>query len=180
MLVVYWLFRKAVPGKVRGLFRWLQICSSAFMAFSHGSNDGQKFIGAFSLALLLGGVLPTFHIPMWVILLCAAVMALGTAIGGWRIIKTLGSGVTKLKTHQGFAAELAAAGTITLASSFGIPLSTTHTISTAIMGVGAVRRTRAVRWSVTRELGIAWLLTFPICAGISWTAVKLITMFQES
>ncbi|MDP2998649.1 MAG: inorganic phosphate transporter [Bryobacterales bacterium] len=178
MLVVYWLFRKAVPGKVRGLFRWLQICSSAFMAFSHGSNDGQKFIGAFTLALLLGGVLPTFHIPMWVIFLCAAVMALGTAIGGWRIIRTLGRRITKLKTHQGFAAELAAAGTITLASSFGIPLSTTHTISTSIMGVGAVRRTRAVRWSVTRELVIAWLLTFPICAGISWAVVKLIRMLH--
>lgn len=178
MLVIYWLFRKAVPCKVRGLFRWLQICSSAFMAFSHGSNDGQKFIGAFVLALLLGGVLPTFHIPIWVVFLCAAVMALGTCIGGWRIIRTLGSRVTNLKTHQGFAAEVAAAGTITLASSFGIPLSTTHTISTSIVGVGAVRRTRAVRWSVTRDLVIAWLLTFPICAAISWTVVKLITMLH--
>ena len=138
MVAICWLFQNAVPGKVAGLFRWLQICSSAFMAFSHGSNDGQKFMGTFVLALLLGGVLPSFHIPVWVMLLCAAVMAMGTAIGGWRIIKTLGSGVTKLKTHQGFAAELAAAGTITLASSFGIPLSTTHTISTSIMGVGAV------------------------------------------
>ena len=85
MLAIYWIFRKAVPGKVRGLFRWFQIGSSAFMAFSHGSNDGQKFIGAFVLALLLGGVLPTFHIPIWVIFLCPAVMALGTGIGGWRI-----------------------------------------------------------------------------------------------
>ncbi|MBL8290884.1 MAG: inorganic phosphate transporter [Bryobacterales bacterium] len=178
MLVVYWFFRKAVPGTVRGLFRWLQICSSAFMAFSHGSNDGQKFVGAFVLALVLGGVLPTFHIPVWVILLCATVMAMGTAAGGWRIIKTLGSGVTKLKTHQGFAAELAAAGTITMASSFGIPLSTTHTISTSIMGVGSVRRIRAVRWSVTHDLVIAWLLTFPICAAISWTVVRLIMLIK--
>lgn len=146
------------------------------MAFSHGSNDGQKFIGAVALALLLGGVLPTFDIPIWVVFLCAAVMALGTGIGGWRIIRTLGRRITTLKTHQGFAAELAAAGTITLASAFGIPLSTTHTISTSIMGVGAVRRTRAVRWSVTRELVIAWLLTFPICAAITWTVVKLIRM----
>jgi len=176
MLAIYWMFRKAVPGKVRGLFRWLQICSSAGMAFSHGSNDGQKFIGAFVLALLLGGVLPTFHIPMWVILLCAAVMALGTSIGGWRIIRTLGWRITKLKSHQGFAAETAAAGTILLASGFGIPLSTTHTISASIMGVGAVRGMRMVRWREARRLVIAWLLTFPICAAISWTVVKLITM----
>lgn len=178
MTAVYWLFRKAAPGKVRGLLRWLQIGSSAFMAFSHGSNDGQKFIGAFVLALLLGGAVPSFQVPIWVILLCALVMALGTSIGGWKIIKTLGTKLTNLKTHQGFAAELAAAGTITMASAFGIPLSTTHTISTSIMGVGAVRRARAVRWGVTRELLIAWLVTFPICAAISWMAVKTIMMLQ--
>ncbi len=178
MVAVYWLFRRAVPGKVRGLLRWLQIGSSAFMAFSHGSNDGQKFIGAFVLALLLGGVVPTFQVPVWVVLLCALVMALGTSIGGWKIIKTLGSKVTNLKTHQGFAAELAAAGTITVASAFGIPLSTTHTISTSIIGVGSVNRSRAVRWGLTRELFVAWLLTFPICAAISWLSVKFILMFQ--
>jgi inorganic phosphate transporter, PiT family len=178
MIAVYWLFRKAVPGKVHGLLRCLQIGSSAFMAFSHGSNDGQKFIGAFVLALLLGGALPQFQVPMWVVLTCALVMALGTSIGGWKIIKTLGMKVTKLKTHQGLAAELAAAGTITMASAFGIPLSTTHTISTSIMGVGAVRRARAVRWGVTRELVVAWLLTFPICAAVSWLSVKLIMILQ--
>lgn len=174
MLAVYWLFRNAMPSRVRGLFRWLQICSSAFMAFSHGSNDGQKFIGAFTLALVLGGTLPAFHIPTWVIFLCAVTMALGTSIGGWRIIRTLGRRVTKLKTHQGFAAEVAAAGTIVLASGFGIPLSTTHTISASIIGTGAVRGVHAVRWGVTRELAIAWLLTFPSCAAISWTVVKIV------
>lgn len=178
MLAVYWLFRGAVPGKVRGLFQWLQICSSAFMAFSHGSNDGQKFIGAFTLALVLGGALSTFHIPVWVILLCAAAMALGTLLGGWRIIRTLGMRVTNLKAHQGFAAEMAAAGTITLASAFGIPLSTTHTISTSIMGVGVTRGVHAVRWGVTGDLVIAWVLTFPICAAISWGVVKLIMMLS--
>ena len=104
--VIFWLFRKAVPGKVRGLFRWLQVFSSAFMAFSHGSNDGQKFMGAFTLALVLGGVLPTFDIPLWVILVCAVVMAIGTITGGWRIIRTMGIRITKLETHQGFAAEM--------------------------------------------------------------------------
>jgi PiT family inorganic phosphate transporter len=132
---IFWLFRKAVPGKVRGLFRWAQVFSSGFMAFSHGSNDGQKFMGAFTLALVLGGVLPVFQIPFWVILLCAAVMALGTITGGWRIIQTMGMRISKLETHQGFAAEMAAASTITLASRLGIPLSTTPTITMAIVGV---------------------------------------------
>ena len=173
MLAIYWLCRKAAPSKVRRVFRWLQIASAAFMAFSHGSNDGQKFMGALTLALVLAGVLPTFVIPLWVIGLCAMVMALGTSIGGWRIMRTLGMRLTNLKTHQGFAAETAAAGTITVASALGIPLSTTHTISTAIMGVGAVHGLRAVRWGITQELVTAWVLTFPICAAISWGVVTL-------
>lgn len=174
MALVYRLFRKAVPGQVRGIFRWLQIGSSGLMAFSHGSNDGQKFMGAFTLALVLGNAQPEFHIHTWVIFLCAFVMAMGTIVGGWQIMKTMGVKMTKLETHQGFAAELAAASTIELASRLGIPLSTTHTISTSIMGVGAVRRVSAVRWGVTQQLLIAWILTFPICAGISWAVVKVI------
>jgi PiT family inorganic phosphate transporter len=174
MALVYNLFRRAVPGRMRTPFRALQIFSSGFMAFSHGSNDGQKFMGAFTLALVLGDVLPAFVIPTWVIFLCAGVMALGTITGGWRIMRTLGMRMTKLETHQGFAAESAAATTIELASRIGIPLSTTHTISTAIMGVGATRGLSAVRWGITRELVTAWVLTFPICAGISYGCVKLI------
>ncbi len=174
---IYWLFRRAVPGKVRGTFRGLQVLSSGFMAFSHGSNDGQKFMGAFTLALVLGNVLPEFVIPMWVIFLCAATMAVGTLTGGWRIIKTMGMRITKLEPHQGFAAEMAAATTITIASRLGIPLSTTHTISTAIVGVGAARGVSAVRWGVTVELVSAWILTFPICAIISWLVVKMARTF---
>lgn len=179
MVAVYWLFRSAVPARVRNTFRWLQICSSGFMAFSHGSNDGQKFIGAFCLALVLGGALPGFSIPLWVVFLCAGTMALGTSVGGWRIIRTLGRRMCKLKAHQGFAAETAAATTIMVASGLGIPLSTTHTISTSIMGVGIVRGSHAVRWSVGRELVMAWLLTFPICAAISWFVVTVITAVQR-
>jgi PiT family inorganic phosphate transporter len=171
--LIFWLFRSARPGKVRGLFRWLQVLSSGFMAFSHGSNDGQKFMGTFTMALMLAGILPSFQIPIWVILLCAAVMALGTLTGGWRIIKTMGMRLTKLETHQGFAAEMAAASTITLASKLGIPLSTTHTINTAIVGVGSARGLSAVRWGVTARIVTAWILTFPICAVISWLVVKL-------
>lgn len=175
---IYWLFRRAVPGKVRGTFRVLQVLSAGFMAFSHGSNDGQKFMGAFTLALVLGNVLPEFAIPTWVIFLCAATMALGTLTGGWRIIKTMGMKITKLEPHQGFAAEMAAATTITIASRLGIPLSTTHTISTAIVGVGAARGLSAVRWGVTANIVTAWILTFPICAGISWLVVKLVRAFS--
>ena len=134
-------------------------------------------MGAFTLALVIGNVLPEFVIPTWVIFLCAATMAVGTLTGGWRIIKTMGMRITKLEPHQGFAAEMAAATTITIASRFGIPLSTTHTISTAIVGVGAARGASAVRWGVTVELVSAWILTFPICAIISWLVVKIARTF---
>lgn len=174
--VVQGLFRNAVPGRVRGLFRGLQIISSAFMAFSHGSNDGQKFMGTFTLALVLAGVLPSFQIPVWVIFTCAGTMALGTLTGGWRIMRTMGMRITKLQAHQGFAAEMAAASTIEITSRLGIPLSTTHTITSAIVGVGTARGVRAVRWGVTVELITAWVLTFPICAIISWSSVKLIRL----
>ncbi|MBI4345439.1 MAG: inorganic phosphate transporter [Elusimicrobia bacterium] len=176
MAAIYWLFRKSSPGSVKGWFRWAQVLSSGFMAFSHGSNDGQKFMGTFTMALVIGGVLPSFEIPKWVMFLCAGTMALGTIVGGWEIMKTMGMKVTRLETHQGFAAEMAAASTIELASRMGIPLSTTHTISTAIMGVGSVRRASAVRWGVTAELITAWVLTFPICAAISWFVVKVMRL----
>ena len=171
MTAVYWLFRRAVPAKTRGTFRVLQIISSGFMAFTHGSNDGQKFMGVFTLSLMIAGVLPAFHIPLWVIFLCASVMALGTLTGGWRIIKTMGMKLTRLETHQGFAAEVAAASVIEAATRFGIPLSTTHTITSAIVGVGATRGGSAVNWGVTQRLVIAWILTFPICGLISYLVV---------
>ena len=173
MVAIYRIFARTSPGLVRRIFGKIQIFSAAFMAFSHGSNDGQKFIGVFSLVLLLGGVHSTFHVPIWVVLLCAATMGIGTSVGGWSIIKTMGMKLTKLEPVNGFAAETAAALTIEFASRFGIPLSTTHTISTAIMGVGATRRFSAVRWGVTRDIVMAWLLTFPLCGIIAWTVAKL-------
>lgn len=174
MASVYWIFRRRAPSTTRGTFRALQIFSSAFMAFTHGSNDGQKFMGVFTLALMIGGVLPEFAIPLWVILLCASVMALGTLTGGWKIIKTMGMKLTKLETHQGFAAEVAAATTIEIATRFGIPLSTTHTITSAIVGVGATRGISAINWRVTRQLVMAWVFTFPACGLISWTIVRIL------
>ena len=172
MFFIYRLFADSSPGVVRRLFGRLQILSAAFMAFSHGSNDGQKFIGVFTLALLLGGVLPEFQVPLWVILLCGLTMGIGTGVGGWRIVKTMGLNLTKLEPVNGFAAETSAALSIELASRLGIPLSTTHTINTAIMGVGTVRRFSAVRWGVGMEIVIAWILTFPVCGFVAWMVTK--------
>ncbi len=166
------------PGTVRKIFGRLQIVSAAFMAFSHGSNDGQKFIGVFTLSLLLGGIIPEFNVPIWVIIMCAATMGIGTAVGGWRIVKTMGLRLTKLEPVHGFAAETSAAMTIELATRLGIPLSTTHTINTSIIGVGATRRLSAVRWGVTLEIVAAWILTFPICGAIGWLATKLFLLLS--
>ncbi len=168
MVTIYWLFRRMNRIKASHLFGKLQIVSAAFMAFSHGSNDGQKFMGVFSLALFLSGVFPEFQVPMWVVFLCGAVMALGTGLGGWRIIRTMGGKVTRLEPVHGFAAETAASTAILLASRFGIPLSTTHTIGTAIMGVGATRRLSAVNWTVSRQIIATWLLTFPGCLVLGY------------
>lgn len=183
MVTVFRLFNKVPVGKVRNIFGKLQIFSSAFMAFSHGTNDGQKFIGVFALALALTGVIPmetfkdkAFQVPLWIILLCAITMGLGTAVGGWRIIKTMGFKITKLEPVHGFAAETGAALTIELASRLGIPLSTTHTINTAIMGVGATRRFSAVRWGVTAQIVTAWLLTFPCCGLIAFLVTKFVML----
>jgi PiT family inorganic phosphate transporter len=181
LFIMGWLYRllsASRPGSVRRKFGRLQIFSAAFMAFSHGSNDGQKFIGTFSLALLLGGILPEFQIPIWVILICAITMGIGTAVGGWRIVRTMGLRITKLEPVHGFAAETGAAMTIEIASRLGIPLSTTHTINTAIVGVGATRRFSAVRWGVTLEIVWAWILTFPVCGIIAWAVTKAFLLFR--
>lgn len=174
MVSLFWLFGRRHPGKVRRLFGRMQILSAALMAFGHGSNDGQKFIGVFSLALFLGGIFSEFHIPMWVILLCATTMGLGTATGGWRIIRTMGFRLTKLEPVHGFAAETGAGLTILVASHFGIPLSTTHTINTSIMGVGATRRLSAVRWGVAGNIVLAWILTFPVCGLIAYVVASIV------
>ena len=168
MTALNWGLRRASLSASRKVFSKLEILSAAFVAFSHGSNDGQKFMGVFTLALVLGGVMTQFTVPLWVILLCGTVMGLGTAIGGWRIIHTMGYKLTKLEPVHGFAAQTASGTAILLASSLGIPLSTTHCISTAIMGVGATRRFSAVRWGVARDIVTAWILTFPVCGVLGY------------
>jgi PiT family inorganic phosphate transporter len=173
MLALYRIFYHSRPGTIRRTFGRLQIISAAFMAFSHGSNDGQKFIGAFTLALMLGGLIPEFQVSIWVILLCAGTMGIGTALGGWKIIHTMGVRLTKLEPIHGFAAETSAALVIETASRMGIPLSTTHTIATSIMGVGATRRFSAVRWGIVGEIAMAWVLTFPACGLIAYLVAYL-------
>jgi PiT family inorganic phosphate transporter len=176
MLSLYWLLRRTHPATVTKYFSKLQMISAAFMAFSHGSNDGQKFMGVFALVMVLGGVSSQFNIPIWVMVLCGAVMGVGTATGGWRIIKTMGFKLTRLEPVHGFAAETSAGLSILLASAFGIPLSTTHTINISIMGVGATRRFSAVRWGVAGNIITAWILTFPVCGVLGYFFSWLMNM----
>lgn len=156
------------PGSLNKHFGRLQILSSAFMAFSHGMNDAQKAMGVITLALVTGGYLTSIEVPIWVVLSCALAMGFGTAAGGWRVIKTLGHQMLKLQPVHGFAAETAAISVIAGASSLGLPVSTTHVITTSIMGVGATRRLSAVRWGVARKIVMAWIITLPACIVIAW------------
>jgi len=176
MTSLYWILRRTSLSSIRGVFSRLQIPSAGFMAFSHGSNDGQKFMGIFTTALVKGGILAYFAVPVWVMLLCGTVMGIGTAFGGWRIIRTMGFKITKLEPVNGFAAEISGASAILLASRFGIPLSTTHCIGTAIMGVGATRRFSAVRWGIARNIVMTWIVTFPVCAALGWVIASLLKL----
>jgi PiT family inorganic phosphate transporter len=174
MSFLMWLFRKSTPTLVTSLFGRLQILSAAYMAFSHGSNDAQKTMGIITMALVSYYQLSDFHVPFWVIIVCATAMALGTAAGGWRIIKTLGVRLVQLRPIHGFAAETAAATVIEVASRIGLPLSTTHVISSTIMGVGASKRFSAVRWGVGGNIVLAWVLTIPACIVLAWIICSLL------
>jgi PiT family inorganic phosphate transporter len=174
MSFLMWLFKRSTPTLVTNIFGRLQILSAAYMAFSHGSNDAQKTMGIITMALVSYYHLADFHVPLWVILLCATAMAFGTAIGGWRIIKTLGVKLVQLRPIHGFAAETVAATVIEVASRIGLPLSTTHVISSTIMGVGASKRFSAVRWGVGGNIVVAWVLTIPACVILAWLICKLL------
>ena len=167
MVVIFNLFRRAHPKTMNDRFRRLQVLSAAYMAFSHGSNDAQKTMGVMTLALVSAGVLTEFKVPLWVIILAASAISLGTAAGGWRIIRTMGTKVVKLDPVHGFAAETTAATIIFGASTLGMPVSTTHVISSAILGVGSSDRFNAVHWGVARRIGIAWVLTLPASGSVA-------------
>ena len=163
MVTILWLFSRANPNTINKYFRRLQLLSSGIMAISHGTNDAQKTMGIITLALVSYSNLQTFEVPFWVILSCAVTMGLGTMAGGWRIIRTMGSKMIKLKPVHGFAAETSAAAVILSASHFGIPISTTHIISTSIMGVGSSKGVHAVKWGIVSNIVTAWVLTIPTC-----------------
>jgi inorganic phosphate transporter, PiT family len=165
-VAISWIFRRSSPLPVDRLFRRLQLVSAAAYSLGHGTNDAQKTMGIIAGVLVTAGYMKTFSIPMWVILAAHSAIALGTLSGGWRIIHTMGSKITRLQPVGGFAAETAGAITLFIASSAGVPVSTTHTISGAIVGVGAVRRLSAVRWGIAGQIVWAWVLTIPAAALI--------------
>src|SRR3990172_5354661 len=179
MIGIYWAFRGFQPSPLNRGFRKLQILSAAFMAFSHGSNDAQKSMGVITMALVSYGAIHTFHIPIWVILSCAAAMAFGTAMGGWRIIKTVGRDFVKLQPVHGFCAETSSAGVILTASALGIPISTTHVITSAILGVGLSQGLRKVNWDVGARIVWAWILTIPGSAVASYITYRLLAPALE-
>ena len=173
MIAIFWITRGARPARLSRIFRRLQMVSAGFMALSHGSNDAQKTMGIITMSLVAYGSVsatggPALQVPLWVVLACAVAMAMGTAAGGMRIIKTMGTKIIDLKPIHGFAAETAAAATILTSSALGMPVSTTHVITGCIMGAGASQRVSAVRWGVTTKILWAWVLTIPISAMVAW------------
>lgn len=167
MIAILWIVRNRSPLLLNRQFRKMQLLSASLMAFSHGANDAQKAMGIIALALVTGGYLETMEIPIWVKLACATSMALGTSVGGWRIISTMGTKIFKMESINGFAADLNSALVIFGATFLHLPVSTTHVVSGSIMGVGSAKRVRAVHWGVARSMLIAWVVTIPISAAIS-------------
>ncbi|NJD91035.1 MAG: inorganic phosphate transporter [Geobacter sp.] len=177
MVIIYWLFRNKAPSGLNKGFRRLQVVSAAFMAFSHGTADAQKSMGVITMALLSYGLIPTFDVPTWVKIACAVSMGIGTAAGGWRIIKTVGHDFVKLQPVHGFCVETASAGVILGASSLGMPVSTTHVITSTILGVGLSKRISAVNWGVAQRIVIAWVLTIPASAIVAYASYLLLSPF---
>jgi len=178
MVSVTWIFRRWHPFRLDQLFRRMQLVSAALYSLGHGGNDAQKTMGIITGLLVTAGYHKGFEIPFWVIIICHAAIALGTMFGGWRIVKTMGTKITKLQPFGGFCAETAGAITLFLATHLGIPVSTTHTITGAIIGVGATRRISAVKWGVAGTIVWAWILTIPLAAlvaAISYLAIRAVT-----
>jgi PiT family inorganic phosphate transporter len=177
MTALSWVFRNAARKPLGRSFRRLQVFSAGYMAFAHGSNDAQKTMGIITLALFSAGVIPSVDVPAWVIVIAASAISLGTAIGGWRIMHTMGHRVVELEPIHGFAAETTAATVLLATAHLGMPVSTTHVISSAIMGVGASRGVRGVRWGVARRILVAWVLTIPaagLVGGATWYVLSAI------
>jgi PiT family inorganic phosphate transporter len=178
VLIVSWIFVRATPYAVDSTFRTLQFASASMYSLGHGGNDAQKTMGIIAVLLYSQGYMEGgFHVPFWVVITCQAAMGLGTLFGGWRIVKTMGSKITKLTPVQGFCAETGGAITLFMATYLGIPVSTTHTITGAIIGVGAARRMSAVRWSVANGIVVAWIVTIPAAGLIAAFAYAVVGLF---
>ncbi|MDP1675862.1 MAG: inorganic phosphate transporter [Bacteroidota bacterium] len=178
MTSMMWLFHKRSSTKINGWFRKLQLLSAAAYSLGHGTNDAQKTMGIITTLLVTTGILKTFEVPTWVILSSHAAIAFGTLFGGWRIVKTMGQKITKLKPSSGFAAESAGAITLLVTAFSGIAVSTTHVISGAIMGVGATKRFSAVRWGLASNIIIAWIITIPASAAIGALSYWIVVLFK--
>jgi PiT family inorganic phosphate transporter len=178
MKAILYFFGHLAPGTINKYFGRLQIVSSSLMAFGHGSNDAQKAMGIITMALVSGGVISSVEVPTWVILTCALAMGSGVLFGGWKIIKTIGVKMLKLDPIHGFAAETSSTAIIITASHFGLPVSTTHVISSAILGVGATKRLSAVRWGIAGKIVTAWILTLPLCIGMAWGIETLLSYYH--
>jgi PiT family inorganic phosphate transporter len=179
VLLISWAFLRSTPFAVDSTFRKLQFVSASLYSLGHGGNDAQKTMGIIAVLLYQQGIYQgTFHVPFWVVLSCQAAMAMGTLFGGWRIVRTMGSRITRLSPMQGFCAEAGGAATLFAATWLGIPVSTTHTITGSIVGVGAARRTSAVRWGVAGNIVVAWVLTLPATAFISGVLLALTDLIR--
>ena len=175
--VIITIFAKRRPATVNSVFGKLQLVSSTYFSLTHGANDGQKTMGIIALILLTEGLITSFEIPFYVILIAALAISLGTFFGGWRIVKTMAVKITQLKPYQGFAAETGGASILAVLAWFGIPASTTHAISGAIMGAGAVKRVSAVRWGIGKRIVWAWVITIPASAAIAYLSIIIIELF---
>ncbi len=177
MMIVYWTFRSYSPAKMDRYFRHLQILSASLLSCAHGTNDAQKTMGIITAVLVTGDFQRGFHVPDWVILASSAAMGLGTLSGGWRVVRTMGTRLTRLKPRSGFCAETGAAISILFATWLSLPVSTTHAVAGAIAGVGSIQRVRAVRWNVAGDIIAAWILTIPAAALVSAAAFAVIRLF---
>lgn len=174
MILIYWVFRRRTPAQMDRYFRHAQIGSAALLSCAHGTNDAQKTMGIITAVLVTGGFQRTFRVPDWVILASATAMGLGTLSGGWRVVRTLGTRLTRLKPRSGFCAETGSAISILLATWLGLPVSTTHAVTGAVAGVGSIQRVRAVRWNVAGNIVVAWVLTIPAAACVAALVFYLI------
>lgn len=175
--MILWLFRKSRPATAARIFKRLQLVSSAIYSIGHGTNDAQKTMGIIALALFTGGITKSFQLDGWVVFSCYAAIALGTAFGGWRIVKTMGTQITKIRCMEGFCAETASSLVLLGTAHFGIPVSTTHVIAGSIMGVGAIEHSGSVRWVTARKIIWAWLLTIPLTAGCAAVCYWIVSLF---